>query len=381
MIGAPAVGVSAARPTMRRLRLSPTLSGYIARQYLFWFGTFYFAIVAIIFLATIVDLLDRLATKDVSLAVTVKMALLKLPYLSHEVMPFTILFAAMATFWRLTRSHELVVARAAGVSVWQFLLPVLGSSVLIAMLAVSALNPLAAALLSRYERLEASYIRNQESMLAVSESGLWLRQADDAGQSVIHAERVKPGSIALQQVTVFRYAESDRFVDRIDAREAQLQTGRWLLFDAWLSHPGEVSQFHEELELPTDLTVDKIQESFAPPETIAFWNLPRFIELMQAAGFSATPHRLQFNRLLALPMLFAAMVLLAATFSLRPQRRGRVGVVILAGMLTGFLLYFLSNFVFAIGLSGTIPVVLAAWTPAGVSLMLGVAMLLHLEDG
>src|SRR3546814_2348749 len=82
---------------------------------------------------------------------------------------------------------------------------------------------------------------------------------------------------------------------------------------------------------------------------------------MQAAGCSATPHLLQFNRLLAVPMLFAAMVLLAATFSLRPQRRGRVGAMILTGMLTGFLLYFLSNFVFAIGLSGTIPVVLAAW--------------------
>src|SRR3546814_3717180 len=113
---------------------------------LFWFATLYFAIVAIIFLATVVDLLDRLATKDASLAVTLEMALLKLPYLSHEVMPFTVLFAAMATFCRLTRSHELVVARAAGVSVWQFLLPVLGSSVVIAGLAVSGLNHPAAAL-------------------------------------------------------------------------------------------------------------------------------------------------------------------------------------------------------------------------------------------
>src|SRR3546814_378683 len=304
---------------------------------LFWFGTLYFAIVAIIFLATVVDLLDRLATKDASLGVTLEMALLKLPYLSHEVMPFTVLFAAMATFWRLTRSHELVVARAAGVSVWQFLLPVLGSSVVIAGLAVSGLNPLAAALLGRYERLEASYVHNQQSMLAVSETGLWLRQAEDAGQSVIHAERVKPGSVSLQQVTVFRYAEQDRFVDRIDAREAQLQTGRWLLFDAWLSRPGEASSFHERFELPTDLTVDKIQESFAPPETIGFWNLPRFIELMQAAGFSATPHRLQFHRLLALPMLFAAMVLLAPPFSLRPQPRGRLGAAIMGGMVTGFI--------------------------------------------
>ena len=371
----------AASPSIRRLRLSPTLTKYIARQYLFWFGTFFFAIVAIIFLATLVDLLDRLATKDVALSVTIEMAFLKLPHLSQEVMPFTVLFAAMATFWRLTRSHELVVARAAGVSVWQFLLPVLGSSVAIGVITITAFNPLASILLSRYEHLEASYIRNQSSMLAVSKTGLWLRQAGENGQAVIHAERVEPDSVSLRDVMVFRYAGKDRFVDRIDALEARLEPNNWLLSDAWVSRPGQASIFHETLTLPTDLTVDKIQESFAPPETIAFWDLPEFIELMQAAGFSAVPHRLQFNRLLALPVLFAAMVLLAATFSLRPQRRGRVGLVILAGMLTGFLLYFLSNFVIAIGLSGTIPVGLAAWTPAGVSLMLGVAMLLHLEDG
>ncbi|HMA15656.1 MAG TPA: hypothetical protein VKP12_12760, partial [Kiloniellaceae bacterium] len=61
MRAAAPAGLGAAQPAMRRLRLSPTLTGYIARQYLFWFGTFFFAIVAIIFLATIVDLLDRLA--------------------------------------------------------------------------------------------------------------------------------------------------------------------------------------------------------------------------------------------------------------------------------------------------------------------------------
>jgi lipopolysaccharide export system permease protein len=131
----------------------------------------------------------------------------------------------------------------------------------------------------------------------------------------------------------------------------------------------------------TNLTRDKILDSFAPPETISFWSLPGFIELLTEAGFSAVRHKLQLHRLLATPVLLAAMVLLAASFSLRPQRRGRVGLVILSGVLAGFLLYFLSNFVFALGLSGRIPVVLAAWTPAGVSVMLGIATLLHLEDG
>ena len=147
---------AATLPAMRRPRLSPTLTRYIARQFFFSLATFVCALVGIIFLATVVDLIDRLASKDVSLTVTLQMALLKLPHLSQEVMPFTILFAAMTTFWRLTRSHELVVARAAGVSAWQFLLPVIGSAVVVGCLTVTALNPLASILLSRFERLEAN---------------------------------------------------------------------------------------------------------------------------------------------------------------------------------------------------------------------------------
>jgi lipopolysaccharide export system permease protein len=368
-------------PLMRRLRLSPTLSNYIARQYAVWFMSFFLALVGVILLVSLVDLLDRLASKDASLAVVFQMVILKLPYLSQEVMPFTILFAALTAFWRLTRSHELVVTRAAGISVWQVLFPVLGVAIVIGILSIMLLNPVASIMLGRFEQLEASYIHNQSSTLAVSRSGLWLRQADAGGQSVIHAQRVTQGSTVLHDVIVFRFEEEDRFVGRIDAARAELNPGYWRLYDAWRSKPGDKASFAPTVDMPTELTGSKIADSFAPPETISFWCLPGFIDLLEAAGFSALRHKLQLHRLFATPVLFAAMILLAATFSLRPQRKGRVGLVIASGVLVGFMLYFVSNFVFALGLSAKIPIVLAAWTPAGVSLMLGVAMLLHLEDG
>jgi len=371
-----------ALPRIRRLRLSPTLTSYIARQFLIRFAAFFFGLVGVILLVSLVDLLDRTTNKeDVSFGLVLQMAVLKLPYLSQETMVFTVLFAGMATFWRLTRSHELVVARAAGVSVWQFLLPVVAVAALIGVLTVTVVNPLSAILLGRFEQLELRYLRHSTSMLAVSKTGLWLRQADDGGQSVIHARRVSHETITLHDVIVFRYEGTDRFSGRIDAPRAELRNGYWQLYDAWVTTPGTAGRFAEQLEITTDLTPEKIQDSFAPPETISFWSLPGFIELLEDAGFSGQRHRLQLHRLLASPLLYAAIILIAATFSLRPQRRGRIGLIILSGIAAGFLLHFLSNFVFALGLSAKIPVVLAGWTPAGVSLMLGAAMLLHLEDG
>ena len=326
-------------------------------------------------------MLDRLANKDAALGLVVRMVLLKTPHLILEVMPFTVLLAGMTCFWRLTRSHELVITRAAGVSIWQLLAPVISVAVLVGVVCVALLNPVASVFLARLEQVEARYVRNQVNTLAVSNSGLWLRQADGDGQSVIHAKSVISEPIVLRGVTVFRFALDDEFRARIDAERAELEDGNWLLFEARQTIPGGTPQDFPLLRLATDLTQDKILDSFAPPETISFWRLPEFIKLLTDAGFSAVRHELQLHRLLATPLLFAAMILLAATFSLRPQRRGGVGLVILAGVMTGFLFHFLSNFVFALGLSAKIPVIMAAWTPAGVSLMLGIAMLLHLEDG
>ena len=368
-------------PGLRRQRLSGTLFGYLARQYFFWFVNFLFGLTGVIFLVSTVDLLDRMASKDAALTLVIKMVFLRLPHLSIEVMPFTVLLAGLTCFWRLTRSNELVVTRAAGVSIWQLLMPVLAVASGVGFLSITLLNPVASVLLGRFEQLEARYIRNQASTLSVSRNGLWLRQADQNGQSVIHAQRVTTEPIVLHGVIVFRFAEQDQFRQRIDADRAELEPSNWVLFNGRQSTPGGAPQDFEVMRLGTELDREKIMDSFAPPETISFWSLPGFIKLLEDAGFSAVRHKLQLHRLLAIPLLFAAMVLLAATFSLRPQRRGRVGVVILSGVLTGFLVYFVSNFVFALGLSAKIPVVLAAWTPAGVSTMLGIAMLLHLEDG
>ena len=133
--------------------------------------------------------------------------------------------------------------------------------------------------------------------------------------------------------------------------------------------------------MPTDLTIDRIQQSFAAPEALSFWRLPGFIHVLERAGFSAVGHRLRFQALLALPLLCATMSLVAAGFSMQSSRRGGVGRMIGGGVAAGFALFMLSNIAEQFGQSGALPVVLAAWAPAAAGLMLALSLLLHLEDG
>jgi lipopolysaccharide export system permease protein len=370
------------QPRVRRGGLALTLLVYLTRIFVSRFLVLFAGIAAIVMLVTTIDMLDQLASKKgASLLVAAEMALLRLPQLSQEVMPFAVLFAAMATFWRMTRTNELVVARAAGVSVWQLLAPAVLAALIIGVLTTTVLNPVSAVFLKRFEQLEARYTGDENAALAVSETGLWLRQAGAGGREVIHAQRVRQADMTLFDVIVFRFRDTGAFESRLDAERAQLADGQWVLHEVLRTAPGRQGRFQDRATVATDLTPDKIYDSFAPPETISFWRLPDFIQLLENAGFAAEPHRLQWHRLLSQPVLLAGMVLLAAIFSLRPHRRGGVAATIALGVLTGFGVFVLSNLVFAFGLSAKIPVVLAAWTPPIVVLMLGVAMLLHLEDG
>jgi lipopolysaccharide export system permease protein len=363
--------------------LAKTLSAYIARQFLAWFCGVYGAMLTISFLIDYIELLRRGATKGgVTLGVLLEMAALKLPHTAQEVMPFAILFGTMLAFWRLTRNNELVVARSAGVSVWQFLTPAVLVALLVGILAVTVFNPAASQMEATYEQLDSRYLKQSSDQLSLSNSGLWLRQSDPGGgEVVIHGNKLVAPELLLGQVTLFFFNAAHQFSSRVEAKTARLDSGYWIVDAGNRWQTSDQPEPVPEMRLPTRFTSHRIEESLASPDTMSFWTLPGFISLLEQSGFSAQRHRLQFNILLARPFLFCAMVLVAATFSLRMQRRGGATLMIVGGVAAGFLLYFVSNIVFALGLSAKLPVLIAAWTPTGISLIFGVSMLLHLEDG
>ncbi|MBM85729.1 MAG: LPS export ABC transporter permease LptG [Rhodospirillaceae bacterium] len=363
------------------MKLSATLSIYFGRQFVVWvLGTF-LAIMGMVFLLDLIELLRRAADKEASFGIVLEMAVLKTPQMGQAIFPFAILAGGMMAFSRMTRSQELVVARSAGVSVWQFLLPALVVALFLGVLRVTVFNPIASVMSAKFEALDNRVLRNRDSALTVSPGGLWIREKTADGHSVLHARGIVGDGEAISDVIIFLFKGEDRFASRIDAATATLQPGFWKLEEAVFISEDGIPSIRQDYRLTTRLTVDNIQDSFASPTTMSFWELPRFILILENAGFTAVRHRLHWHALLASPLLLCAMVLIAATFSLRLTRQGGTLAWACAGLFFGFFYYFMSDVVFALGLSSRIPEVLAAWTPATVTTLLGAASLLHLEDG
>ncbi len=364
------------------MRLPRTLFFYIARHFLLAILVALGGLVAITMLIDIVELIRRTAGRDqVTFGIVMQMTLLRAPSLATKLVPYAVLIGSMLALTRLTRTHELIVTRSAGVSVWQFLAPAVSVVLAIGVFMTTAFSPIASVLLLRYEHMESKYFSGRSSLMSISASGLWLRQIEDKGEHIIYAQRISQSDMSFQNLIIFTFNSQHKFALRMDAERATLEDGNLHLYQVTQSVPGKPPEVIPEALLPTTLTLGHIQDSFASPETLSFWYLPSFIGMLEQAGFSALRHKLYWHSLLAGPFLLAGTVLVAAVFSLRLPRRGKVGILVVAGIITGFLLHFFTDIIFAFGSAGTVPVMLAAWAPAAVVMMIGAASLLHLEDG
>jgi lipopolysaccharide export system permease protein len=365
-----------------------TLSLYIVRQFTLSVLAMLGGLSMVVMLFDFIELLRRAATRpDVTFGLVTQIALLRVPFYVLQILPFAVLLGGIIAFWRLTRSSELIVARAAGVSAWQFLTGPLAAALLIGAIATAGVSPLSSALYARAEVLDDNYIRQSGGPLALNGGQLWLRQADreldPLGVAIIHARAVQLHKkvVRAEDVSIFRLDAADRLLSRIEADRASLGSGVWRISGARRMTPDHLPEAVGNMRLATDLTASRVQESFQAPDTLSVWALPGFINLLARSGFSSVRHRLHLQTLLALPLLCCTMTLVAAGFSMRPSRRGGVARMVGYGVAAGFSLFTLSKVAEEFGQSGALPPALAAWAPAAAGLMLATALLLHLEDG
>ena len=356
-----------------------TLGRYLSSRFLRMILAVFATIFSLVFVIDFVELLRRTGNiAGVTTTTVAVLSFLRTPSVSEQVLPFCVLFGSMAVFLNLTRKLELLVARASGVSVWQFLAPPVFIALALGVASVAALNPMSALMKQRADTMETA-IFGQDTASG-SRPEIWVRQTGVDGES-IRARSGTDKNNNLTDVTAYVYDQDGHFSERIKASGAVLQTGVWRLSDAEVTQPGEEPRQTGTYLLATTLRPGQAVEGSMSAEAVPFWDLPALRAEAESAGLDAASYRLQFQTLLARPLLLVAMTLIAAAFSLRFFRFGGIGKFVGGGIAAGFVLYVATKFVGDLGGSGVLSPPVAAWSPAIVASMLGALALLNQEDG
>ena len=358
-----------------------TLGRYFGMRFLNAVLMVFGGIFALVALVDYIEMMRRASDiPHVSAILVAKASFYRVPQIAERIMPFCVLIGTMACYLNLSRRLELVVARSAGVSAWQFISPAVIVAFLLGVFATTVYNPISAIMQEQSKRYEAMVFGEKSNGLR-SGGPFWTSQRSSEGQAIINAKSSRDQGVTLNGVTVFTFDNAGHFKQRIEARSATLEPGVWRLKDARVNELGTLPANHAVYQLKTSLTPEQARESFATPETVPFWELPTYITIADHAGLVAAGYRFQFQKLLAQPFLLAAMVFLAAAVSLRFFRFGGVQKMILSGVASGFLLYVLSKVTEDMTKAELMHPAAAAWLPVLAGGLTGFIALLYQEDG
>lgn len=357
-----------------------TLGRYFFFRYVAITIWFFLGLLALVFLIDFTELSGRTTgLPGFTYGTAMAISGLRMPMIMLQTVPFVGLFSAMATLVSLNRRYELVIARSAGVSAWQFLLPCCIGALLFGAVSVGIINPLAAHAFSLSEQIETE-LRSGKSNTVSADAAPWIRQKTSSGDTIIGARAILGQGLEMSDAVFFILDQQGNIVERKDAARAYLRDGYWELQDVKIFRNGSIQPVAND-RVPTNLKPEFVQERLARPETIPFYDLPGKIEVARSFGLKANAFAMQFDSLVALPFLLVAMTLIAATVSMRFARMGQSGTMILGGVVAGFLLYVVSVLVKAFGVAGFVPTAIAAWVPVVVAMFFGVTFLLYKEDG
>jgi lipopolysaccharide export system permease protein len=360
-----------------------TLGRYFAWRFLGAALAVFFGVCTLVVLVDYIELMRRTSDlANISAWTVAKTSLFRVPQITERMLPFSVLVGSMTCYLNLSRRLELVVARSAGISAWQFVAPALVVALVLGLAATAVYNPMSAMLREISKRLESEIFGQGQSGPHQTLGGsFWIRQRSSEGQSILNANSSRKQGVHLGGVTVFTFDQSGRFHERIEAKSAELDRDFWRLEQARVYAAGAAPREYEAYRLNTYLTPEQVRESFATPETVSFWQLPLYIDMAERAGLVAVAYRLQYQLLIARPFLMVSMVLLAASVSLRFFRFGGVPQMVLSGIAAGFLLYVLSKVSEDMSKAELLHPVPAAWLPVLVGSVTGCLVLLYQEDG
>lgn len=360
-----------------------SLATYFTLRFAGWILGVFIGIFLLVFLIDSIELLRSSGGRnDITMPVVIAASALRVPALMEQVLPFAVLLGSIAAFITLSRGSELMIVRAAGLSVWQFTLPALAFALVLGVATSTIYNPLAT--LARNlssDMMVGSRASVMTTLLSGSATPSWTRQRTGDGNAVLHTEGISDGGQTILQPIFWVFGADGMLTERVEARIGQLEPGRWNLSEVTVTQSSGVPERHDSYFLPTALTPEQVAGGLGSPDSISFWQLPAAIAQAHASSLPANRFSLQYQSLLARPLLLASMVLIAATVSLGFARYGGGEKMILGGVVAGFVLYVVIEVARSLGSEGLVSPVLAAWAPSVVAILLGSTVLLFREDG
>lgn len=362
---------------------SVALSFYLARRYLFWILITLGGLLAFVLLIDAVELYRRFnnAASDETVFTLIWILVLGIPEKLDILLPFGILFGSMLCFNSWNKTNELLAARSFGQNIWQALLPVFATVITIGLIQIFVLNPIKAATVDSQTSLKIDIFGNPSTTrLSVSTSGVWLKDASDGKDLIIHGPSLDLATNSINNPIIYGLNGIGGVAWRIRADLIRLDENGWVIEGALQSDSLGKTKELGNITMPTTITPSDFARTTQSPETISIYSLPSFIDMLNRTGLPSNEHQVYFQQQLSIPLKLLGLATLAVCFTLLGFTRMPRYKLIVVGIVAGFTIYFLTDLIYLLGANARLPIYVAGWAPAFTILFISGYIIARSED-
>jgi lipopolysaccharide export system permease protein len=348
------------------------ITRYIGKTLLASIGLTLLLLVGLEFIFTLVNELRHIGTGDYSSMKALSFVLLSLPDEVAQMFPMAALVGCLLGLGILASRSELIVMRAAGMSILDIIGAVLKLAAVLVVL-VWILGEWVAPLADKYAHSQKTVALSQGQALRTAH-GIWMRE----GRDFVHIQSIE-NNHRLLGVTRYQFDSQMQLVKSSFAKSADYQDSHWMLHDI------KETSFHDDSVKHQQFSEQEWQSYIDPQvlqvvgvkdlDELNLIGLWQAIKYRQQNGLDVRPYQLAFWQKIVRPFATLIMMFLAIPFVFGPLRSATLGIKMFFGVLVGFGFYTISQLFGPLTLVYQIPPIIGACLPALLFLGAGIFML------
>ena len=352
---------------------------------------FIFALLFLIILIFFIDLIElfRRSSNKVGVNHLLKadfidlfgMASLKIIGNIQKILPFAALIGSIACFNQWRKKNYCVISKASGISLWKVLSPILVSFFFVGLFSIIVLSPFSTLMNKKYENLQTLFfgkVNLQE--FSFDTKGFWIKHVSGKRSLIINANKINEKTNALFELNIFEYDDNLNFQKKIKATRGKFTSNELLLYNVQSIDENYQVRSLKKYSYSIDFDSSQLNVATKKPDKIFLLDFPYYLLKMKSYGLNISKHLIYFFKLICQPFLIISMILLSASLMLRSsERKVEVGIVSLS-LVVGFSLYFIGDFIFALGFSEKIPPLLAGFGPTLIGLFSGCYLISDIDE-
>lgn len=338
------------------------LDRYCAKEFLKFLAII---IVSFVSLYLIIDFFEKIRmflSNRASIYQMVSFFLCSIPMIIWQILPASVLMAALIAFGSLARHSEIIAMKACGISLYRTAAPIIVIAALICGLAF-----IISEFVTPYTNQKANYIRlvniqKQAAAGTFRENQIWYRGKEGIYNFKLFDGRTK----SLQGITIYYVDNKLHLIKRVDAEKGEWREGKWIFYNVITTSftPGTFPELqalpYQVMPLPEH--PDNFLGIQKDAENMGYRELRRYISDIKSEGYDATSYIVDLHGKLAFPLVNVIMAIIGLASALRSDSRGSQAQGLAAGIIIGFSYWIVFAFTVSLGRAGVLSPLLAAWS-------------------